>query len=354
VSGDAPDNNFGSFRGYADPAVAHDPAAAGRVWLAYSWPHVLLGRAPDGTSVLMAAVSTHLARSDDDGASFAFVGEHWPAVRQADPEGSGENGVISSETPSLVAMDSGGEVTWYGAHLRYFQRPETGYHPVYATSWHVRIGAASSPPELATAEETVLGVSATSAVYRPDVRLDVLAGLPSTRCAMLNNPGLFVDGGTLYLVVECLAFVGTEFDVGGSTTQVFATEPVGAPWEWVWRHTGMLADRTLARELGGDIIQQPELSRAADGTILFIGTPADEDLTVVVGTTGKGCVALEVESLEPPTLRRGCDGGPVSRASITGAGFGACTHDPVAFSGIVTTSKRGDGNWRIHASGLRP
>ena len=75
---------------------------------------------------------------------------------------------------------------------------------------------------------------------------------------------------------------------------------------------------------------------------------------MVVGTTGKGCVALEIETLEPPTLRRDCEGRTASRASITGAGIGACTHDPVSLTGIIATSKFGDGNWTIHASGLRP
>jgi hypothetical protein len=302
----------------------------------------------------MAAVSTHLARSDDAGASFGYVGEPWPAVRRVDPEGSGEEGVISSETPSIVAMESGGAVTWYGAHLRYFLRPETGYNPNYATSWHVRIGAAATPPELATAEEAVLGVSATADVYGPHVRLDTLAGLPLTRCAMLNNPGLFAANGTLYLVVECLAFVGTTADFENTTTQLFATTPAGPPPGWAWRHVGTLAGHALAVELGADTILQPELARAADGTPVFIVTPSDADPTVVVGTTGRGCVALELESLEPPRLRRACDGRAVVRASITGPGYGACTLDSTSVTGVVATSKVGDGNWVIHATGLRP
>ena len=354
VTGDPPDDNPGVFRGHADPAIARDPAVPGRLWLAYSWPHVLAGRAPDGTTALMAAVSTHLARSDDAGVSFTFVGVPWPAVRAPDPERSGEEGVISSETPSIVAVDSGGVVTWYGAHLRYFLRPQTGYHPNYATSWHVRVGAAATPSELATAEEAVLGVSATAATYGADARLDVLAGLPLTRCAMLNNPALFASSGTLYLVVECLAFVGPSLDVASSTTQVFATTPAGPPPTWAWRHVGRLAGQELARELGADTVLQPELARAADGTPLFIVTPADEDPTLVVGTVGKGCVALELESLDPPALLRDCEGRAVSRARVTGTGIGACAHDPVSQAGIIATSKIGDGGWTLHASRLRP
>lgn len=355
IAGDAPAATPGTFHGYADPTIAHDPAAAQRVWLAYSWPHLVPGREPNGSGVLMAAVSTHLARSDDAGGTFSYAGELWPAILTADPEGSGANGISSSETASLAAIASGGTVTWYGAHLRYFLEPQTGYHPKYGTSWTVRIGAAASPAQLATASEAVLGVSGTAPVYRPDVRLDQLAGLPLARCALLNNPTLFAQDGTLYLIVECLAFVGTTLDFAQSTTQVFATAPGGPPSTWTWRHAGVLADHGLARELGDDTIQQPDVSLAADGRPIAIVTPAHADAAVEVGTVGDGCVALELRSIDPPALARDCSGRVVIRARIEGSGVGACTHDPRPATGIVaTTQAAGGGSWMIQASGARP
>ncbi len=355
IAGDAPAGNPGTFRGYADPTIAHDPVAALRVWLAYSWPHLVPGHAPSGSAVLMAAVSTHLARSDDGGATFSYVSELWPAIPTADPEGSGADGISSSETASLTAIASGGTVTWYGAHLRYFLEPETGYHPKYGTSWTVRIGAAASPAQLATASEAVLGVSGTAPVYRPDVRLDQLAGVPIARCAMLNNPTLFAKDGTLYLIVECLAFVGTTLDFAQSTTQVFATAPAGPPSTWRWRHAGVLAEHGLARELGDDTILQPDVSLAADGRPIAIVTPAHADAAVAVGTVGDGCVALELLSIDPPVLARDCSGRVVVRARIDGSGVGACTHDLRSATGIVaTTQAAGGGTWMIHASGARP
>ncbi len=354
VASDAPASNPGSFRGYADPTIARDPLVAERVWLAYSWPHIVVGQALDGiTTVLMAAVSTHLARSDDGGATFTFVSELWPAIPTADPEGSGGNGINSSETASLAAIASGGTVTWFGAHLRYFLQPQTGYYPKYATSWTVRIGAASSPDQLATAAETVLGVSGTAAVYQPDVRLDQLAGLPLAHCAMLNNPTLFTQDGTLYLIVECLAFVGTTLDFANTTTQVFATTPVGPPPDWTWRHVGVLADHRLAQELGDDTIQQPDVSLAADGRPIAMVTPAHADAAVQVGTVGDGCVALELQSIDPPALARDCSGRVIVRARINGSAIGACTHDARSTSGIIATKQDASG-WMIHASGARP
>jgi len=222
IAGEAPFSSI-NFSGFADPSLAHDPENTQRIWLAYSWPHIVPGRALDGSRVQMAAVSSHLARSDDGGRSFTFVKELYAAIPTADPEGSGENGLLSSETVSLAWRQEGAQTTWYAAHLRYFLRPQTGYVPRWGTSWTVRIGAASSPDKLSEAEEVVIGVSTTASVYHPAVRLDQLAGLPIQDCALLNNPTLFVRGDNLYLIVECLAFDGPEPDFQSSSTQVFAT-----------------------------------------------------------------------------------------------------------------------------------
>ncbi len=355
IAGDAPDVNPGTFKGFADPSLASDPDVAGRVWLAYTWPHVVAGQACNGSAVQMAAAENRLARSDDGGMTFTHVGTLWPDVAMPDPEGSCEIGRISSETASLASIASAGQSTWYGAHLRYFLRPQTGYNPKYATSWHVRIGAAASPAGLASASETVLGVSTTAAVYLPNVRLDQLAGLPIQHCAILNNPTLFTRNQTLYLVVECLAFIGTTPDYVNTSMQVFATNPSGVPTSWTWRHAGKLADHALATQLGNDTILQPDVSLAADGTPIALFTPAHIDTNFQVGTVGDGCVAIELASIDPPALARDCAGNPVIRRRVTGIGVGACTHDRNSATGIVATSQDASGgNWMIRASELRP
>jgi hypothetical protein len=221
----------------------------------------------------------------------------------------------------------------------------------------VRIGAATSPAGLTSAQpqETVLGVSATAAAYQPNVRLDQLAGLPIQHCAMLNNPTLFTRNQTLYLVVECLAFVGTTPDYPNTSTQVFATDPSGPPASWTWRYAGKLADHSIATQLGNDTILQPDVSLAADGTAIALFTPAHIDTSFQVGTVGDGCVAIELASIDPPVLKRDCAGNLVIRRRVTGTGVGACTHDRNAVTGIVATSQGpAGGNWMIRASGLRP
>lgn len=351
LTGDSPAPNPGVFHGFADPALGHDPNVHGRIWLAYSWPHIVDGHALDGKPVKMAAVSTHLARSDDGGQIFNFVDTLWPEYSLADPEGSGETGFISSETASLATMKDGARTTWYGAHLRYFLEPRTGYFPKYGTSMHIRIGAAASPQDLATADEAVLGVSTTASTYSPDVRLDQLAGLPIQHCAILNNPALYTENRTLYLIVECLAFVGNKQDFPNHSIQVFATEPMGGPSTWGWRYAGVLADHDLAVELGTDSLQQPDVSKGPNGKPIAIFTPAVIDSSVHVGTVGTGCVAIELESIDPPSLARDCNGNLKIQAEASGTGLGACTYCTESETGMVITRKASaDGNWTIHAT----
>jgi len=355
IAGDGPATTPGRFKGFADPSLAADPTVANRIWFAYSWPHIVGGVAPNSSPVQMAAVSTHLARSDDGGATFTFVSELWPTIPTVDPEGTGQQGLLSSETASLTAIDDGGTVTWYGAHLRYFLEPETGYHPRYATSWTVRIGAAASPAALATAPEVVLGVTATSAAYTPDVRLDQLAGLSQQRCAMLNNPTLFAQAGDLYLIVECLAFIGATPDLVHNTIQVFATTPTGPPATWLFRHIGLLADAALAAEYGAELVQQPDVSQARDGSLILLVTPASADASVAVGQLGEGCVALELTSINPPRLRRSTEGDPVQLGRITGTGTGACTHSAASSTGILLAQQGTPQRiWSVLISRLRP
>jgi hypothetical protein len=303
----------------------------------------------------MGIVSSHLARSDDRGATFTFVRELYAARPTADPEGSGENGVSSSETVSLASIQAGGATTWYAAHLRYFLRPISGYNPKYATSWTVRIGAASSPDALgdpgAESAEAVLAVSTTSPVYGATVSLDRLAGLPIQHCALLNNPALLTRGSTLYLLVECLAFSGTTLDLANTTAQVFATVPSGAPRSWMWRYVGRLADVGLAQELGGQTLQQFDLSTAEDGALLAVVTPAHANPSVQVGTVGDGCLAVELASIDPPVVKRDCAGHVVVRGRITGGGVGSCAHAAGSSTGLVPTVQM---PWSLLVSGVRP
>jgi len=130
---------------------------------------------------------------------------------------------------------------------------------------------------------------------------------------------------------------------------------VGAPASWNWRYAGKLGDAALAADLGNDTIRQPDVSLADDGSIVALITPAHIDTASPTGTVGDGCVALELDSIDPPALARDCAGNPVVRARINGSGVGACTHDAAAATGILATSQGASGgNWTLRASGVEP
>jgi hypothetical protein len=46
----------------------------------YSRPHAERGTAPDGSAVLIGAVSSQLALSDNGGTTFTYIASIWPDV----------------------------------------------------------------------------------------------------------------------------------------------------------------------------------------------------------------------------------------------------------------------------------
>ncbi len=362
IENDPPAAGHQWFFGYADPTLAADSTVPGRVWLAYSWPHVVDATDDQGNPIQVALVETHLAVSEDGGESFHFVGVLFPSTPTPDPEGRSADGWFDSETPSLVHMPVDGAEKWIIARLHYFQQPIQGYHPRYGTGWMVRIEMADSPEELggqaALNEAAVLGVSTTASVYHPTERLDLLAGLPWKQCAMVNNPALFAKDNTLYLAVDCLAFTGTppdmESDWDHQTVQLFATEPAGPPSSWQWRHVGALGGKELAERLGGQLLQQPELEEGSNGQAFFLVTLAEPDPSVVVGTAPLGCVAVEVASLEPPSLAEHCNGNLRVLARLDHRELGACTYDPNSATGMLAHHGYEGSPFRLYATGLSP
>ena len=346
-----------SFNGFADPSITSDPATPGRMWLAYSFLDGRLVTGPSGQAGV-ATVETHLAESDDQGLTWSDAGVLWPVEAAQDPD-SGVNGLLNSEVPSILGVNQGGQITWYGSHLRYFQQPISGYHPEYTTSWVIRVGSAqgATPAVLATAPEAVLGVATTSAGWNVDVRLDSLSP-DLADCALWNNPDLAYQNGELILATECIAFDQTgAVDDSRSKVVVFATTPSGAPTSWQWHYAGTLSDPTLSAELGTPRLDEPELTHAQDGTLLALLSPRAGG-----SRTGVGCLALAMESFDPPVLRRDCAGNLVLRAdqtSFADSNFhtAACSYDPASLGGILTVdawTPTGVLKAAIAQTGLRP
>jgi hypothetical protein len=346
-----------TFTGFADPALQHDPARPGRVWMLYSHLSGKPATSAGGAMAGVPHVATRLARSDDGGVRWNHDATLWDSSLVADPEALGLPSYFGSETPSLAAVADATGVTWYSVRLAYFLEPVTAYAPRFASSWVMRVAAARTPTPagLAGAAESVLGTSTTAAAYAPHVRVDALSPTLAG-CAFFNNPAIFAEGERLHVVAECMEFDRNVVSAARSRMVVLRTRPVGAPAGWSWEYVGVLADLALARELGGERLVSATISRAVDGTLLFMATPIAASNGV-----GMGCVAVELASLDPPALRRNAAGALVVRARQTAAGdagwhTGACTHDPRSATGIVSVAATTSNGLQAEllATGLKP
>ena len=342
VVGDPYATSPGTFKGYSDPHLIADPYDPNQVWLSYSWLEVDNLTNRFGNEVMVAIVSNHLARSEDGGKTFIFVSELWPSIPVKDPEGVDAEGLDDSETASLAWIkNERGEVTWFGAHLRYFLRPVQGYNPKFSTSYTIRVTAASTPQELSDSPEAVLGVSSTASAYNMDVALDVLVSKPLTDCAMANNPSLFADDSMLYLVFECLAFQGSKLNAGRTTIQLIASEPSGPPDTWTWWHVGEITNGDTYNELGVDILQQPDITIGSNGELLFTVTPSSNN-PGGIERLHQGMLVLELEQLNPPILVRDFNDNLLIHAQMTTEGLGGCTYSSASATGVLCHSVQTD------------
>lgn len=358
VQGDAPATLPGGeaspFRGFADPSVRRDPAS-GRLWMAYSWPHVSV----PSPGVRVPGVDIHLAHSDDGGATWIFDGPLWASTRAADAADPSSKGYLDHEVATLARTADGS--AWYGARLDYFVPDEGGLPARPPSSFHLRIARAATPPALADAPSSVLGSRLTHAGWRVDVDLSSLDAALA-RCHLWNEPALHVDGTTLYLLVRCLTFdLATNVPrVADSDQVVFSTVPAGEPTAWTWRYEGVLAGGAEAVALGGRGLTQGDLARGTDGKLLAVLTPDDWSASER-DFVHFGCRVVEVASLRPPRLARNPDGSLAVRATVTASdqgplGPGACGYDPGSATGVLLVRRVIGGGLvaSIHRTGLRP
>lgn len=355
IAGDAPFPTP-TFTGHADPSLIADPVRTNRIWLAYSYLTGKRATGKWGRAVGVPVAETHLAVSEDSGRNWRLHSTLWASGLTPDPEGKSRDSYFGSETPSLAVNNTGRQPEWFSVRLHYFLEPESAYNPRYATGWTMRVAGArgDTPAVLASAEDVILGVKTTSEAYGAHVDLSSLSPELSD-CAMWNNPIVTHQGGRLVLVPECLVFRGKTPVEERTRMVVFSTEAKGAPKSWTWRYDGIIADHSLAVELGGDKLVSPEIQRARDGSLLFIVSPQKGR-----GAFGTGCVVMLLDGLAPPRLRRDTAGRVVIRARQTSPESaawrtGACTFSAASETGLVTVgAKAGRGlDSRLLATGLQ-
>ena len=260
-------------------------------------------------------------------------------IRQRRPEtgDAGELGWRNQEVVSLAPVQTASGPVWYSARESYFTRLVGGPK---LSSFTVRLAAAASPDQLAQAEEAVMGSDLTLPFWKPDFNLDSLS--VELRGCIFRDPGIFFQGGTLYLAAECSLFTASGERTEDEFVGVFATEPNGSPKSWKWRYVGKLATHADALDLGGEMLEQTELDVGADGSLLAIFSPSKPSSPLA---THFGCRVIEVASLDPPRLARDAAGHLRVRAAITASDVGsygpaACTYDARSATGVVITRRQ--------------
>ena len=340
------------FRGYGDPSIRKDPAG-NRLWLSYSY----LGIHPWPSPEL--AVGIHLASSDDGGHTWNFEKPLAASVLEVDPTASGGPGVSVHEVSTLAPVTGGAGTRWFGMHFRYFQPfGEEGRRP---QSMHLRLARSPRPRGLGRGPQAKLVAPLTDPAWGADLDLSTLDGELES-CTMWTEPALYGLDGALYLLAQCLAVDPTTGarDRRAEFVGVFASSGKGPIRALDWRWLGRLTGHRDASALGGQVLTQPDVARARDGSLVLLVTPK----RLSPRERHRGCRAVELESLDPPRLRRDASGRPVVRADIrssdsTGLGPGLCAYDPASSTGILFVRTEIDLTvpdivFRLHATGIHP
>lgn len=310
------------FRGYADPSLEADPDT-GTLWLAYSWVDLLVS-SPGPPPVVDLGVQTHLARSDDGGATFTFVRAVNEETQATHPD-SGAQGWVAHEVSTLVREGPG---AWQMQWLNYFDgfgQPADGSDN-RSDNLYVR-SVASTPAGLGDTAVPWIRGWATSPSY--GAAYDLSSTIPElSDCAAFTEPALFARGGAIYLATSCVVVANGARQYGRERLVLLRQEMNG------YSYVGTLLDYSDAIALGGTRLEGADLSVARNGAVLLIVSPL-QDAT----PNNLGCVALEVSDITTASVRRDGSGDPVPLATLTGddpqIGPVACTYDAASSTGVI-------------------
>ena len=311
------------FRGYGDPSLEYDPAT-GALWLSYSWLDVLVSD-PGPPAQIDFGVRTHLARSDDGGASFSFVESVNQTTALTHPD-SGVPGWALHEVSTLLREAPG---AWQMLWLTYFDpfgEPPPG-DPEDRSDFYYRRSNASSPENLGPGVPWIRGYG-TSPSFGAQYNLSTIDGLSD--CAVFTEPALFSQGGVTYLATNCVVFQDAVRRDDLERLVLLRQEADG------YTYVGALLTSPDAADLGATRIEQADIALSRTGRILLIATP------IQTGGTPEhlGCVVFEMADLPAALVQRDAGGHAVQLARITGdddsIGPGLCTYDAASETGVLT------------------
>lgn len=331
-----PDGGTSPFSGYADPTIRQ--GNDGVLWLSYSWPHLkFVDRKP------VPSVDIHLAKSEDKGNTWDFVSTLFTATPISNPVMPSQAGYLDYEVVNLLPATINGKETWFGVTLNYFVPEEGGMSMRPSDSFHIRVYQADSPADLANVPYAALAGGATAAAWNPSQSLipdDMSAA--DKRTFFWNEPSLYYENGTLYLVMVAFNLKNRE-DISRDSVYVFATKPDGQPSSWQWEYKGELVGNTEAKTLGATRLTQVDVVRGKEGDLLLIASP--DDWNYDIGDYNhKGCVIMEIVSLDKPAVKKDDAGNLLLRAKIMDSqanelGSAACSYDSNSATGILFTRR---------------
>jgi len=337
--------NPAPFRGYGDPSLERDPDT-GTLWLSYSWLDVLIS-SPGPPPVFDFGVRTHLARSDDNGATFSFVRDVNQTVAIAHPDTSAQGWTIH-EVSTLLRE---GPASWQNVWLTYFDpigQPPPGTD--HRSDFYYTRSVANSPDGLGDVATPWIRTNGTSASWGVVHNLSTIPQLAD--CAALTEPALFAYTGVTYLASNCAVFIGGVRRDDLERLVLLKQEPNG------YSYVGELLDYADALYLGGTRLEQADLAVAQNGAILLILTPIQS-----AQPDHRGCVVLEVTDITAAQVRRDAAGDPLKLATITGEdstiGPGLCTYDASSQTGVLMvlhaqTQNPPETVFSLRATGVHP
>ena len=284
-----------------------------------------------------------MAKSIDKGNSWDFVTKLFTATPTSNPSKLPQSGYIDYEVVNLLPAEINGETTWFGVTLNYFVPEQGGMAARPLNSFHIRIYQANSPSGISSAPYAILGGGATAKEWNVDQSLipdDV--NILDWKSFFWNEPSLYYEDGTLYLVMVSF-HLRNRSDISRDSVHVLAAHPEGSPNSWRWEYRGKLAGKDEASLLQAERLTQIDIARGKQEKLLLIASPDDWD-EKFDDYNHKGCVALEIASLEKPSLKKNADGNLVLHAIIQDSqanelGSAACSYDPSSTTGIIFTRR---------------
>ncbi len=334
-----------AFRGYGDASLEYD-AATGILWMAYSWLNVQISN-PGPPVVFDLGVRTHLARSDDNGATFTFVRAVNDMAMEAHPD-TGVMGWSVHEVPTLLKEPAG---SWQLLWLKYFnpfgtvagvdERQEFLYWRTFA----------ATADALGDVTNVWARSVATSPTWGAPYDFNTIPELAD--CILQTEPGLFAFNNETWLATSCLVA-----DAGGRRPDlerlVLLRQTANG-----YSYVGNILDGQDAADLGVDAIEQADITVARDGRIILIVTP----IILNADPSHQGCIVYEFSDFATATLARDANGVAIPRAVITadgnGLGPGLCSYDANSDTGVllvITTITQGgtDIEFSLRATGVHP